>query len=103
MNDKIRQHLIAHNLREGYATNEETLIESLYEADRVYEVVEGEHRWWTDIFVVAKVDEMLIGFMDATNTGDNSPREAGWEFDPKSICEVVAKEVTKTVYEPVNK
>jgi len=101
MNDKIRQHLTEYNLRQGYGVSEDTLIETLFNANRVYEAQKGEHRWWTDVFVVAEVDGMLIGFLDAYTTGDNSPREIGWEFNPDSICEVAAKVITKTIYERI--
>lgn len=48
--------------------------------------------------MVVEVDGMLIGFDGATTTGDDSPSDKGWEFNPSSICEVQAKEVTTTVY-----
>ena len=55
------------------------------------------------MFVVVEIDGMLIGFDDANTTGDKSPSDFGWEFDPSSICEVVAKEVVTTVYEKASK
>ncbi len=51
--------------------------------------------------MVVEVDGMFIGFINAHATGDSSPREIGWEFDPESICEVIPKEVITTIYEKV--
>lgn len=67
----------------------------------LYEQTDGTHRWWIDILKVTNIGGRLIGFYDAQTTGDNSPHEAGWEFEASSICEVEAYEVTKTHYRPI--
>jgi hypothetical protein len=71
------------------------------ESDAQEEANALNRRWWTDCFVVVEVDGMLIGFDGATTTGDDSPSDKGWKFDPSSICEVQAREVTTTVYDRV--
>jgi hypothetical protein len=101
MNAKIREHVAAYNAANGFETTDEEIIATIREADRVWRGDESERRWWTDCLTVVEVDGMLIGFGDAITTGDDSPRDVGWEFDPSTICEVVAKEVVTTVYEPV--
>lgn len=46
------------------------------------------HGGGNDVFNVVEIDGMLIGFDDAETTGDNSPSDVGFEFDPESIVEV---------------
>ena len=71
------------------------------EADLVDEKEINRRRWWTETFRVVEIDGTLIGYEYATTTGDESAAEKGWEFDPLTICKVVAREVTMTVYDPV--
>lgn len=101
MNSKIREHVLAYNRKKEYGESDKDIIESIRYGKHVWTGDESERRWWTDCFTVVEVDGMLIGFADAKTTGDDSPRDVGWEFDPETICEVVAKEVVTTVYEPV--
>lgn len=101
MNEKIREHVKKYNEKNGWGTDEQTIIETILEGEQVWSGDESDRRWWTDCFTVVEVDGMLIGFHNAITTGDESAEEKGWEFDPSSICEVLAKEKTITVYEPV--
>ena len=66
------------------------VFEFLYhECDEVYRESLADRRWWKDLFVVVDVgDGVLLGFNSASTTGDDSPRDKGWEFDPDTICEV---------------
>lgn len=98
MNDSIKQHVLS--LLGGAATEEE-IIDKIRWSKTVWTGYESDRRWWTDCFTVVDVGGMLIGFDDAKTTGDNSPRDCGWEFDPSSICEVKVREVVKTVYDRV--
>jgi hypothetical protein len=101
MNEKIRAHVAAFNIANGFPPSDEGVIETIREGDRVWRGYESERRWWTDCLTVVAVNGMLIGFADAITTGDDSPRDKGWEFDPTTICEVVAEQVTTTIYKPV--
>lgn len=101
INETIKQHLIQYAKSKGWGEDDATLIEILEESDRVYEKHTGDQRWWSNYFNVVEIDGMLIGFDSARTTGDRSPRETGWEFDPGSICHVESKQVTTTAYEPV--
>lgn len=101
MDAKIVEHVAAYNTANGWPTDEASIVETIREGKRVWRGDESSRRWWTDCFTVVDVNGMLIGFADAITTGDDSPRDKGWEFDPSTICEVVAKQVTTTVYEPV--
>ena len=92
-------HVAAYATANGYDTERSTLVEIICEAERVWRGNESPRRWWNDCFTVVKVDGRLIGFNDAITTGDDTPYEKGWEFDPESICDVVAKEITLTIYE----
>lgn len=100
MNEIIKAHVIKHNLEKGWDTSEESIIETIRDGGKhVWSGNDKPRRWWTDCFTVVDVGGMLIGFDDAKTTGDDSPTDKGWDFNPESICEVTAKEVVKTVYE----
>ena len=103
MDEIIKQHLIKYAASQGWTTDDTDgmLREILLEADPVWEENTGSQRWWHNFFTVVEIDGMLIGFGSAKTTGDNSPDEAGWKFDPKSVCRVVAKSVTTTIYEKI--
>lgn len=87
----------------GWRDDDLNVEEVLLYGDTVYTKVDGEHRWWNDVFRVVNVGGTLIGCRGAQTTGDMSPRETGWEFDWNSLCEVERKEVVTVVYEPVSK
>jgi len=55
-----------------------------YQKD-IHEEVVDTKRWWNNVFRVIKLEDKLIGFMDAETTGDDGPEERGWKFDPSSI------------------
>ena len=99
MNDTIRQHVLKYNIASGHGESEEDIIDTILEGDFVWRGKENRRRWWSEWFTVVKVDGMLIGFEGALTSGDDSPQDKGWEFDPSSICEVTAKVVTTNVYE----
>ena len=66
----------------------------------LYESEPDHHRWWYTVFVVVELDGMEIGFEKAVSTGDNSPKDCGWEFNLNSICSVEKREVVLTEYIP---
>lgn len=103
MDEEIRAHLVAHCAANGYGAGatDKDLAEFLFETDVVWEKETSRHRWWTSYFTVVEIDGMLIGFESAKTTGDQSPSDTGWEFDPKTVCRVEAKQVTTVVYEKI--
>lgn len=102
MNAKIKDHLTAYANANGYDTTDDGLMNILLDTyDYVFEEITGSHRWYEDKFVVVEIDGMLIGFDTFHTTGDNNWRDMDLEHDINSVCEVVKKEVTTTVYEPV--
>ena len=98
MNAKIRDHVAKYNAAKGWDTTDESIIETIMESHEVWRGDESPHRWWTTCFMVTEIDGMLIGYVGAITTGDDSPSDKGWSFDPDSICEVEAKEVKAIVY-----
>jgi hypothetical protein len=98
MNESIKAFLINYNKNHGWEIDDATLFESLMDAKKVYLETVNERRWWNDIFVVVEIDGHFIGFDSAETTGDNTPNECGWEFDPESICECKSIQETRTIY-----
>lgn len=104
MNEKIKKHLITYNQSKGYGIDDATLIETLKECgETVWTGDEDERRWWTNFTRVVEFDGMLIGFKDAKTTGDDSPYDKGYEFDPDTIKEYTYTEETVVVknYKPI--
>ena len=104
MNEKITEILKQHwekNNWEFDPENSNDLLEVLGSERVIYSKVVEEHRWWDDVFTVVKIGEQFIGFDDAHTTGDTSPTDTGWEFDPNSICEVESETKTTVIYKPV--
>lgn len=103
MNAKIKEHISKYNLSKNYGISDEEIIETIRDADTIHEEKVNDRRWWEDWFFVVEIDGMKIGFDGAKTTGDDSPYDKGWEFDPESICEV--KESVETVivksYKPI--
>jgi hypothetical protein len=85
----------------GWEPNDRNIEEVLLYGDAVFEQQVGSHRWWNDTFRVVNVAGTLIGCTGCETTGDAGPRDVGWIFDWNSLCEVKAREVITTVYEPV--
>lgn len=105
MDEKIKKHLEKVNEKKGYSTDEQSLIETILDNRHkaIYEKRVFPRRWWDEYFVVVSIDGMKIGFMNAQTTGDESPEEKGWQFDPATICEVEETQETVTVYTPKEK
>lgn len=100
MNDKIKNHLIEYNRKNGWACEtDKDLEETLMESRIIYKEITGEHRWYEDEFRVVDVDGMLIGYNWYHTTGDMTPREMDLDFDLNSVCEVERKQKTIDVYE----
>jgi len=100
MKDSIRNHVTKYLEKEEVAVTDENIIEVIRDGKHVWTGDYDSHRWWNECFTVVDVDGLLIGFGDAETTGDDSPYDKGWEFDPDSICEVEAQTetITRTVY-----
>lgn len=95
MNQKIKDHISKYNLSKGFGVSDAEIIETIRWGKEIYEEKIGDRRHWDDWFFVVEIDGMKIGFDGAKTTGDDSPYDKGWEFDPESIKEV--EETTKTI------
>ena len=101
MNEKIREHVKKYNEAKGYGITDEDIIETIRDNKKIWTGDFSGRRHWTDCLSVVKINGMLIGFNDAQTTGDDSPYDKGWEFEPESICEVAPYEVTITNYKRI--
>jgi hypothetical protein len=106
MNEKIKNH-ISNFIKKQFpsSTNitEDDIIECLFETEPIHEENLGTSRWWMNTFRVVKIGDLLIGFNYAFTTGDDTPKDKGWEFDPETIYEVEKKETTEVVVEYIKK
>jgi len=99
LEENIRKHVTDYNEKHGFGATDDELIETIRESKEIWRGNYSEHRWWQDCFIVVDIDGMKIGFWGAETTGDNSPEDTGWEFNPETICAVVEKTKTVTYYE----
>jgi len=100
MDKKIEKLLEDDEKKDGYDKwkNDDELLEVLRNNKMLFEEKISEHRWWNEHRYIIKVGDVYIGYIYAETTGDMSPREAGYEFDPDSICEMKPIQKTITVY-----
>ena len=103
MNKRIEVFLEGICKKNGYEKwkDDNELLDLLRDYNALYEERISEHRWWNTFWYVIKMEDKYIGYVYAETTGDMSPREAGWEFDPDSICEM--KPQIKTIVTYVKK
>jgi len=119
MQENIKQHLITYNIVSGWDVHEndpkllkEELLETLFECgEELSREIQDKCRWWNEVLVIKKftIDEikdryMIIGYIDAETTRDESATDCGWEFDESTIQEYKAKTETivHTSYEPIS-
>lgn len=88
MDEKIKKHVGECLKRQGKDDSEDSIIELIRYSKEIYSEIVDTRRWWNDVFKVVEIDGMFIGCDDAETTGDNTPNEVGFEFDPDSIVEV---------------
>lgn len=98
MKENIKKHLEEYNQSKGWPTDEDSLVETLIEAPEIWAGDESEHRWWVTYTKVVEINGMFIAIGWARTTGDDSPQDKGWEFDPEYIWEVEPTAKTITVY-----
>jgi len=103
MNKKIEKVLGGYCNGKGYKKweSDDELLEILRDLDVLHKEFICDHRWWNTYRYTIKVDDTYIGYVYAETTGDMSASEAGYDFDPDSICEM--EQITKTITTYVNK
>ena len=100
MNEAIKNHIAKYNQLNKWPIDEESLIETITEANEIWSCNEEEYRHWIVYDAVVEIDGMFIMFGSAKGAGDQGISDAGWEFDPSTICEVMPKTIETTIYVP---
>ena len=98
MNPEVKAHVSDYLVKTGQIVNDEIIADTIQEAKEVWRDEGSYRRHWRDHFIVVELDSMKIGFMGAATTGDDSPRDKGWEFNPDTICKVEPVKVEVTTY-----
>jgi hypothetical protein len=99
MNKTVFEHVKKYCESKGYDTDEESIIETIRDADEVWRDSGDRHRWYILYEIVVEINGMLIGFIQAECTGDNDAEDQ-CPFDKDSIEEYVATEKVVKVYTP---
>jgi len=100
MNEKIEKILEDYCTNEGceHWANDNELYGLLEDFDVLYEEKTDSHRWWDTYRTTIKVGDTYIGFISAKTTGDMNAREAGWDFESDTLCEMLPVKKTVTTY-----
>ena len=83
--NKALENLKEYCKRQGYGTTDDDLYEILQEGTIVYSEVYDSRRWWDVTENVTEIEGVLYMWEDASTTGDNTPKECGWEFNVDDI------------------
>ena len=100
MNKKIEKLLEAYCEKTGFAkwANNNELFETIRNFPVLRKEITSQHRWWNEYRYVIKIEDTYVGYIYAETTGDMSASEAGYDFEPDSICEMEQIEKTVTMY-----
>ena len=101
MNNKVEKILEGYCKGKGYEKwkDDDELFEILRECcEEVQEKVVSKHRWWNIVEYIVKAGDTFLSYVYADNTGEMSPSEAGYEFDPDTIQEMEPIQKTVTTY-----
>jgi len=60
MTKEIREHLEAYNTSKGYGVTDADLMETITEADSIWEGERDEHRWYTLVPTVVYIDGIYL-------------------------------------------
>ena len=102
MNEKIKNHLIAYNTSKGWDTTESSLMETVIEADSLWEGKRDRHRWYTLIPTVVCIEGMFLQYDYCDVDGETSNIDdciGGYKLH--SVIEVKPVQKTVTIYEAV--
>jgi len=97
----VREFLKQHNEAKGYGADEDALIETLVEGERVHTDGRDEHRWYICENAVNEINGTFIQFTDYVITGDNNMSDMDLEYDLDSaqIVERKERQVIEIYYE----
>lgn len=100
MRDDVKDFLTKYNTDNGYAADDlDDLWETLEDGGTIKHIEDFDNkRWWDENLIVVDVAGRLIAYVGATTTGDDSPRDKGWEPNFNSVrfveLTIETKEVT---------
>ena len=100
MNSKIEKLLEDDLKKDGFKKweNDDELLRVLRDFDELHKELISEHRWWNEYRYTIKIEDTYVGYIYAETTGDMNAQEAGYDFEPDSICEMKQIEKTITTY-----
>ena len=100
MDIKIEKLLEDYCIEKGFTKweNDNELLDILRDLKEVKEELIEKHRWWNEYEYIVKLGDTYIRYIYADTTGDMSPSEAGYDFNPDLICEMEQIEKTITTY-----
>ena len=103
MDEKIRACLTSIAKKNELGADEEILLEILMEGREIWTGNEEAHRHWIAFDKVVQIENKFFRYSWAKGAGDKGIFDAGWEFDPETIIEVmpVTKTITVIEYIPV--
>ena len=98
---KVIEYLTDYNKSKRWETSKYALVETLLDADTVWEGKDDVHRWYICRPVVKNVDGVYIRFIDYIITGDNSMSDMDLEHDLENaeIVERKERRITEVYYE----
>jgi hypothetical protein len=98
MIEHIKQHLIQYNQKNGIGTSNDELLETLFDAPIKHKVIDFATQWWTEYFIVTKIDNMLIGYIRSFDYIDTPTGKYPRKFHEDTICEMEEQEKTIKIY-----
>ena len=98
--NNAQRHIEEYNKKNGWGISKENLEETITECGKRLNKKEiSRHRWWTTYLYIVELDGMIIGYIDAETTGDDSAHDKGYEDGVCDIHEMKAVEKMVIVYE----
>ncbi len=101
----VREFLTAINTKEGYGTDDNSLVDWLLDADPIWKSRDiDKHRWYNLQTVVSEVEGKLIKYNDVQITGDNSLFDMGLVpgiLDDAYFVERKERQVTEVYYDSI--
>jgi len=98
MNETVKQHLIQYNQKHGLGTSNDELLETLFDAPIKHQVIDFSTKWWTEYFIVAKIDDMFIGYIKSFDDIDTPTGKQKRKFNEDTICQMEEQKRTIKIY-----
>ena len=101
MNERLMNKLVAYNISKGYGITEQDIIETVTEANRIWEHKVDTRRYYEEYEYVVDIEGVLVMYDGYNITGDSSMSDMGLSYDINTFCEVEKKEKVSFVYLPI--